>query len=245
VNGTESGAKAVAEVLGHELAERFAGGLQRVLFGSTRTPHGECRPGKDGQRVGKRFRARPRFVGPGPEASVRARRSRGVDGPLALLLAIMGAMRSGEKRAWHFSLWLGRPDVKWQHAGGLATRLRASVRTLERWLAALRAVGALKNWQPLGKAEGGRDIHNAPQCARTNTGRFYACYELPFDAPRELLEWWGACAEDRGKQARETEREASAPSTFAVDVAGILAELDARADTIDAHDALEPPDIPY
>lgn len=226
VDGFEDARTALESVVGPELAGRAVEALQRTLHRDARTPYRECKQGKAGQRVGKRFGARARFRAVHP---VRSREHVTVAKAVALFLCVLNHMRAGNVRVWHRALWLGRDGAPWEKAGGLASRLRVSTRTLQRYFAALRDVGLLKNWQPLKRNAQGEWVlpENAPLAARTATGRCYSCYELAFEPTLALQEWWGCCARKRAEDA------AAPVNAFAADVADLLAELDAAADRAD------------
>jgi hypothetical protein len=182
--GHETARTALARVMDATHAEALLQGLCSMKLSRCESSRedSKVRHYRDGSvgRHGKRFTARVRL-------DARARRGEDapeVVGPVLLLLHILDHMclheRNQEYRAWTKALWLGK-----QHRGtdqqphhSLSRALGVSVRELQRWLAALRTLGVVKNWQP-------RVDEKTPANARTRKGRAYSCYLLG-----ELGETW-------------------------------------------------------
>lgn len=156
--------EALSSVIGREQAERIVYGLRQARL-NTCSVAPEQLSAVDGRVRGRRFSSRVRL-----DAPVRAETSREVVGPVQFLLHLIE--RSGSTgRVWHKSLWLGRPDQPASRAGGMASVLGVCVRELERWIAALRTLKCVQNWQPPSEPGAGG--------ARNARGRAYSVYQLP------------------------------------------------------------------
>ena len=165
--GLDSPRDALTRLVGAELADRWCDALGRMCLGSAASPHEERSMSAKGRVKGRRFTACSRL----DATQKRGDQSPELVGPVLLLLHVLDHIRPGGSRAWTKELWLGKPNCPPEKARGLAMALGVCVRELQRWLAALRTIGALTNWQPPG--------HNAPPGARTRKGRAYSCYAIP------------------------------------------------------------------
>jgi hypothetical protein len=175
----------LAPIVGKELASRWIGLLCRAVIGSAASPRDDRKLrstdeidefGESGTRVyGARFTARVRV----DAVPLRPDMHREVVGPVLLLLAILDQIRPGSRRAWDRALWLGPACMPAKPPPCLAARLGVSVRTVERWLATLRTIGVLDNWQP--------PASEANERQRNKNGRTYSLYEV-----REMSPEWAA-----------------------------------------------------
>lgn len=164
---------ALISVVGREQAERIVLGLRRARLGTCAVSP-QKRTVVDGRVRGRRFASRVRL-----DAPLRSESARPVVGAVRLLLTLI-ERSNANGRVWHRSMWLGRPGVRADKAGGLASVMGIGVREIERWLAALRTLGCVENWQPPSERGAGG--------ARNACGRAYSMYQLPtFSA--EFSQW--------------------------------------------------------
>jgi hypothetical protein len=178
-------ADGLAPIVGKELASRWVELICRAVIGTAASPRDDRRlrstaeideHGESGTRVyGGRFTARVRV----DAHPLREQSHAEVVGPVLLLLAILDQVRPGSRRAWDRALWLGPACMPDKPPPCLAARLGVSVRTVERWLAVLRTIGALDNWQPPASEANDRQ--------RNKNGRTYSLYEV-----REMSPEWAA-----------------------------------------------------
>jgi hypothetical protein len=172
-SGRTSPTEALAAVIGREQAERIVLGLRRTRFGAAATVS-SARRLVNGRVIGERYRAQIRL-----DAPLRTEHSREVTGCVLLLLTLFERM-GPSRRVWHRSTWLGQPRQRAHKAGGLSSILGVGVREIERWLAALRTLRVLKNWQP--------PCDGTTQGARNARGRAYSIYEFP-EFSAEFARW--------------------------------------------------------
>lgn len=179
----------LAPIVGKELASRWVGLLCCAVIGSAASPRDDRKLratpeidefGESGTRVyGARFSARVRV----DAIPLRPDMHREVVGPVLLLLAILDQVKPGSRRAWDRALWLGPACMPAKPPPCLAGRLGVSVRTVERWLATLRTIGVLDNWQP--------PASEANERQRNKNGRTYSLYEIGEMSP-EWAKWQAA-----------------------------------------------------
>lgn len=210
---------ALARLVGGELAAAWVDALRRCEYASAATPHELRSLRPSGKIAGKRYTARVRLSA----SPLRDETDPEVIGPVLLLMHLWDHIRPGRRRAWTKALWLGKPDRHHtkQPEHCLSRALGVGVRELQRWLAALRTIGCLKNWQPPGA--------DAPPGARTRKGRAYSCYEIG-----EYGETWAAWQAERAR-AEKGEEKAAAP---------VAAPRDSRGQasaSVAAFEALIPP----
>lgn len=187
---------ALTRIVGAELADAWVDALRRCEYASAASPH-EARTRREGGGIqGTRYTARVRLSA----TALRAETDPEVVGPVLLLMHVWDHIRAGRKRAWTRALWLGKQKrtAATQPEHCLSRALGVGVRELQRWLAALRTLGALKNWQPPGA--------DAPSVARTRKGRAYSCYEIG-----DYGATWAAWQVERVKGEKREEK-AAAPA---------------------------------
>lgn len=183
---------ALAWAVGAEHADAWISFVQRADVASVAA---ERYRDANGRVRGRRHTARARFrLSPQRDDTHELVRAY-----VLVLLAVLDGLGDGKKRVWHRRLWLGRDGVPAERAGGLASHVGRSVRTLERALAVWRGAGVLRAWQP-------KVDERTPAYARTATGRAYNCYELVPELPRRLRELQQEHFEGAARAARAAER---------------------------------------
>lgn len=190
----------LAPILGKDLAHKLVGLMCRAVIRSAASPREERKVrstaeidefGESGTRIyGSQFSAIVRV----DAVPLRPETHQDVVGIVLLLLAILDHVPAGSRRAWHRALWLGTPGA----VLGLAGRLGRSVRTVERWLAVLRTIGVLKNWQP--------PASEAKEYQKTRNGRTYSLYELGEMSP-EWAKWQKAGLKAEASRTRTAQHD--------------------------------------
>lgn len=195
--GHECPGVALSRIVGKELSATWVDRLRRVSLASAASPHDARSLRRDGGIKGKRYTARVRL----DASAKRSVTDPEVVGLVLLLMHIWDHIRPGQRRACTRALWLGvvKRSHKRQPPHSLSRALGVGVRELQRWLAALRTIGALSNWQPPGA--------EVPPYARTRKGRAYSCYQIG-----DYGEAWGAWQAQRVRGEKREERAAAIPA---------------------------------
>ena len=202
--GEISPSDGLAPIVGKALASRWVDLICCAVIGSAASPRDERKLrstdeidefGESGTRVlGNRFSARVRV-----DAEPKRDQSHPeVVGPVLLLLAILDQVKPGTRRAWDRALWLGPAKMPEKAPPCLAQRLGCSVRTVERWLAVLRTIGALDNWQP--------PASEATERQKNKNGRTYSLYEIGEMSP-EWAQWQAAGLKAEASQSRTAQHD--------------------------------------
>jgi hypothetical protein len=196
----------LAPIVGKSLASRWVELICCAVIGSAASPRDDrkLRPsdeidefGESGTRVlGTRFTARVRV----DAVALREQSHPEVVGPVLLLLAILDQVKPGSRRAWDRALWLGPAKMPEKAPPCLAQRLGVSVRTVERWIATLRTIGALDNWQP--------PASEANERQKNKNGRTYSLYEIGEMSP-EWAQWQAAGVKAEASRSRTAQHDAA------------------------------------